>query len=194
MKKKFILLLVAFSFCSTVMMAQGFQFGVKAGADLQKIEGKLLTQSFSFGYHAGVYAQLSINKTFSIQPELYYSEVKLDTANDFSTVYHLTDASSIKFGYINIPVLLNIKAGKKFTIQMGPRFGILANSNASIISNGQDAVKKGDLALVAGMKFSFSRVNVYGRYQVGVSNVNDVSSQEKWKSQTVHLGIGLRII
>ena len=44
-------------------------------------------------------------------------------------------------------------------------------------------------------EINFSKLKIYGRYQVGLSNLNDITgSTDKWKSQTIHIGLGLRII
>ena len=194
MRTKFILVLLIVLCSINIAHAQKFQFGIKAGANINQIEGQQLKQSFAFGYHAGVYARIALSKTISIQPEVYYSQVNHDTATSFSAVYQLSGAKAITFGYINIPVLLNVQTGKILSIQAGPSFGIVTNTNVSLLANGQDALRNGDFSVVAGLQAAFSHINVYARYQVGVASINDVPNQDKWKSQTIHIGLGLRIL
>ncbi len=194
MKSKNLLLTLALSLSTSILFAQGFQLGIKGGADIQKISGVSFNEEFAYGYHLGGFAQISINKKLSIQPELYYSAASMNKASNFDTLYTSVDPKKIKFGYINIPILLNIKPGKKLAIQVGPQYGILSNTNLSVKANAENAFKKGDFSMLAGFQLYFNKIRVYGRYQIGLTNINDASSQEKWKSQTVHLGVGLRII
>ncbi len=194
MRTKFFFVLLMVICSNYIVHAQKFQFGIKAGANINQIEGQQLKQSFTFGYHAGVYGSIALSKTIRIQPEIYYSQVNHDTAASFSALYQLSGAKAISFGYINIPVLLNIQTGKILSIQAGPSFGIVANTNVSVLANGQDALRNGDFSVVAGLQAAFARMNAYARYQVGVTSINDVPNQDKWKSQTIHIGLGLRIL
>ena len=38
---------------------------------------------------------------------------------------------------------------------------------------------------------NISKIRLYGRYGVGLNNINEIDDQEKWKNQTVQLGVGL---
>ena len=194
MTKKIVLitLFIASSFCG---MSQDFHMGVKFGTDMQKINGASFSEKFAFGYHLGGFAELKLSKSITFQPELYYSAVKLDTGTKFSETYNSISLSKLKFGYLNIPLILNIKSGEKMVVQLGSRYGILVDNNLSLRNNVESAFKKGDFSVLAGLQFNFSKLKVYGRYQIGLSNLNDIAgSTETWKSQTFHIGLGLRII
>jgi hypothetical protein len=174
--------------------AQRFQLGIKAGADIDKISGASFKNEFAYGYHLGGFANIGLGKKVSLQPELYYSTANMKHDTSLNSIYTSVDPSKIKFGYLNIPILLNIKAGEKLSIIAGPKFGILSNSTLSVKSNAQNAFKNGDLAVVAGLQLNFTGIYIYGRYQVGVTNINDVVDQEKWSRQTIHVGVALKII
>lgn len=177
--------------------AQGFQFGVKGGADVNQISGLKYTEKFGFGYHLGAFAIISLGKTFAIQPELYYSAVSMDVDSNFSNVYQVHDLTRFSYHYLNIPVLLNINANKHLAFQIGPKFGVMSNSNLSLVSNGSNAIKNGDVSAVGGIQFSFLRLKVYGRYQIGLSdlnNIKNVSDPDTWTSQSIHVGAALRIL
>ena len=194
MSKK-ITLIALFIASSLVGMSQGFHMGVKFGTDMQKINGASFSEKFAFGYHLGGFAELKLSKSITFQPELYYSAVKLDTGTKFSETYNSISLSKLKFGYLNIPLILNIKSGEKMVVQLGSRYGILVDNNLSLRNNVESAFKKGDFSVLAGLQFNFSKLKVYGRYQIGLSNLNDIAgSTETWKSQTFHIGLGLRII
>lgn len=197
MFKKIFLLVVIFFYCFSSPFAQGIHLGIKIGSDIQKIDGASFTEKYAVGYHLGGFAELKLNNTFSIQPELYYSAVNLtvDTAkNNFSALYDIKNVNKLNFGYINVPILLNIYANKFLGIQVGPRFGVLSNSNLSIKANADNAIKSGDLSIVAGIQIKLLNVRVYGRYQVGLNDINDATSTEKWKTQTIHLGAAISLL
>jgi len=179
---------------SNVLFAQGFELGIKGGADVQKISGVSFKEEFAYGYHLGAYTEIKLSKTFSIQPELYYSAATMNKGNSFDTLYTSIDPKKIKFGYMNIPILFNIKLSDKVKLQVGPRYGILSNTNLSIKANAEKALKMGDFSFVSGIQLQYSKIRVYARYQIGLTNINEISTQEKWKSQSIHIGIGLKII
>jgi hypothetical protein len=39
-----------------------------------------------------------------------------------------------------------------------------------------------------------SSFRIYGRYALGLSNLNDIDDQDKWKSQSFQIGVGLAIL
>jgi hypothetical protein len=194
MKKITLSIVCILLFAAQHGQAQGFSLGIKGGADILKVSGKSFDQEFAYGYHLGGFVELKLNKTFSLQPELYYSSASMNKGNSLDTIYTNVDLKKIKLDYINIPLILNIKPSKKISIQVGPRYGILANSNLSVKKNAENAFKSGDFSMLAGIQFNFSKIRVYGRYQIGLTDINDATSQEKWKSQTIHVGVGLKII
>jgi len=179
---------------SNVLFAQGFELGIKGGADVQKISGVSFKEEFAYGYHLGAYTEIKLSKTFSIQPELYYSAATMNKGNSFDTLYTSIDPKKIKFGYMNIPILFNIKLSDKVKLQVGPRYGILSNTNLSIKANAEKALKMGDFSFVSGIQLQYSKIKVYARYQIGLTNINEISNKENWKSQSIHIGIGLKII
>lgn len=179
---------------STGAFAQHFRFGIKAGTDIKKLSGKSFDDQFSYGYHAGLFAEIGLSKKFGIQPEVYFSQVNIDTSSHFSDVYSTVNfqhISKARMKYINIPLLLSYKASKFVSLQAGPQFGILMDKGNTVLQNGQDAFKKGDFSLLAGIQLNISRIRLYGRYGLGLSNINDIDNREKWKSQTVQVGLGL---
>lgn len=193
MTKKINILTIACCLLATSVFSQGFHLGLKGGADLQKLKATSFSDEFAFGYHIGGFAEVAFSKTFGIQPELYYSSTKLDTAANFSSVYGSINSSKLNFGYINIPVLLNIKPSKFIAFQVGPKYSILNKKQVSLVANGKDAFKNGDLSVVAGAQLRLGAFLVYGRYQVGVSKISEVTTQDKWKNQVVHIGLGLNL-
>lgn len=178
---------------SAVAGAQGFKVGIKGGADLHKISGQAFKDQFSFGYHLGGFADIGLSKKFSLSPEVYFSQVNVDTSSQFSQVYEFNNINEVKLQYINIPLMLSYKPNNFVALQAGPQFGILIDQNSNMLENGQEAFKSGDFSMVGGVQLNISKIRIYGRYVVGLNNINDIDNRDKWKSQTVHLGLGLTL-
>lgn len=193
MKKVFFLFVILFGVENS--FSQGIQFGIKAGADINNLTGITFSDKFTFGYHAGAFGQITLSKTLSLQPELYYSEINQDTAYGFSTILQLKNpVSQIKLGYLNVPLLLNIKPSKSLALQFGAKYGIVTQNNVTAIgANVKDAIKNGDLSAIVGAQFYLANFRVYARYQVGLTDINDIGNKDKWTNQTVHIGVGLRL-
>lgn len=192
--------LFAFLICflaAGASMAQGLKIGVKAGADLSKMDAVGFDDGFTFGYHAGGFAEIKLSSKLSLQPEVYFSQQNLDTAASFSQVYQGINVSAISLKRLNIPILLSYKIGKGIALQAGPQFGILM-SQGGLVKNGEDAFKKGDFSMVGGLQLNLGSFVIYGRYVVGLSDVqnidvSDITNTDSWKSQAIHLGIGLAL-
>ncbi|MEI9934940.1 MAG: porin family protein [Ferruginibacter sp.] len=178
-------------FCKTY--AQSFHIGIKAGANLNKVSGEALKDEFSFGYHAGVFAEVGFGKKWGIEPDILFVQTTSDTANNFNEIYNTHNFSHVKLNYLSIPILASYKFCKVFALQAGPQFGVLLNSSKSLAQNGQDAFKQGDLSAVVGLQFHFLSVRAYGRYVIGLSNINDLDNQNKWTNQSIQVGVGYAI-
>ncbi len=175
--------------------AQGFSAGIKAGANINKLTGKSFNDQFIYGYHVGAFAQIKLGNRLELQPEVVFNQVNTDTSSQFSQLYKINSStiSNIKLSYLSIPLILNYKLSKGFSIQAGPQYGILLDQHKDLLQNGKSAFKEGDFSLLAGMQIKFASFRVYGRYVVGLNNINDIDNQDKWKNQSVQLGVGFAI-
>ncbi|GAA4312625.1 porin family protein [Compostibacter hankyongensis] len=174
--------------------AQGsVRFGVKAGANLNKLDGKGYKDGFNFNYHLGPYVQLNFSDRFGIQPELIFSQSTAKSGEQFSDIYpDGKDLKNIKLNYLSIPILANIGlGGEHFKLQVGPQYGIAVSKDKTLFENGKDAFKSGDFSAVAGLWLDLPfGLNVSGRYIIGLSNISDLPEEEKWHNQAIQLGVG----
>ncbi|MEJ7625441.1 MAG: porin family protein [Ferruginibacter sp.] len=193
MKTKTFSLALIVIITSLSVSAQSFKIGIKGGADINKISGKSFKDEFSFGYHLGAFAEIGLTSRFGIQPEVLFSQVTADTSSNFSQVYQFNNISKIKLSYLKIPLLLNYMPNKFVSLQAGPQYGILIDQNKDLLKNGKDAFSNGEFSMLGGIQLNISKIRIYGRYAVGLNNINDIDDQEKWKNQTVQLGIGLTL-
>lgn len=178
--------------------AQSFHIGAKAGANLGKIDGKSFKEQYNLGYVLGGYAELNFTKTWGVQPEVYFSQTNTKIDSAYKAIYENVPSAVIgekaHLNYLNVPILLRVNASPFLTLLAGPQFSILMNKDKSLIQNGEQAIKNGDFAAVLGAQLNFGSMNIYGRYNIGLNNLNDIDNQDKWKSQTIQIGLGLRIL
>lgn len=197
MKKYLVIIIVSVCFVS-VSNAQKFKFGPKLGANVGKIEGSGFSDKYTLAYHVGGFAEIHLGKKWAVQPEVLWNQINADTASGFKAIYqNLVNTSNIgnnlKLNYLSIPLLLTYKPGKLLSLQAGPQFGILIDQTKNITQNGADAFKKGDLSMLFGAQVNILKLRVYGRYAVGLNNISDIQSQEKWRNTGFQLGVGFAL-
>ena len=194
--KNLFLSAVAILLLTSSAFSQSFGFGLKGGANLTKISGKSFNEEYELGYQIGVFSEIDFSKTLGIQPELLYSQVNTKRTSGFNTIYNNlaepNGTNNIQLKYLSIPILLRYNVGKILTLNVGPQFSVLVDDNENLLANGQNAFKKGDFSMVGGIGLNISRLRVYGRYNIGLNNINDIDNRDQWKNQQVQLGVGLR--
>lgn len=180
----------------SVANAQGFAAGLKLGTNVNKIQGQSFNDKFTYGYGAGGFVQVGLGKKWGIQVEGVFNQVNADTSDQFSQLYKIDAAkiTSIKLNYFSIPILLNYHLSKGIVLQAGPQYGILLSQSKNILENGKDAFRSGDFSMLGGLQLQFSSIRIYGRYAVGLSNLNDIDNKDKWKNQSIQLGVGFAIL
>ena len=190
MKTKLISLAAMLFICS-ISFSQGLTFGIKGGANINKLTGKSFKDEFSFGYHVGAFATLGMGGKFSLQPEVLLNQINIDTASNFNSVYHFKNNVQLK--YLSIPILLNYNLSNLLALQVGPQFGILLDNNKNALQNGQAAFKNGDFSMLGGLQLKLLKFRVYGRYAVGLNDLNSIGNSDQWKSQSIQLGVGIAL-
>lgn len=197
MKKSIFVSVICLLVLTTTVQAQGVRLGIKAGTNLNKIAGQSFNDGFDLSYHFGGFLEADFNKKWGIQPEVLWSQSTGKPSN-FSNVYStsvnplLDGNQQIKLDYLSIPLLLRYNIGGILTLNAGPQFSILLKEDKTLLQNGQSAFKNGDFAMVAGAQLNFKYLRIYGRYNIGLQNINDIDNKDKWKSQQIQLGLGLR--
>jgi hypothetical protein len=174
--------------------AQGFHLGVKAGANIFKIDGQSYDSKFNFGYNVGAFSEINFTSHLGIQPEVMFNQTNYRTGSNFTSIYpDGTNDLKGKLNYLSIPVLLSIRPVKIISILVGPQFGILLNGDEHVTSSAKDAFKKGDFSMVGGAQLNLAALKVGARYVIGLTDINDLGSSEKWKNQGFQVYAGFRI-
>ncbi len=192
MKTK-LLLTAVISIITCSAFSQSLKIGAKGGATLNKISGQTFKDQFSYGYHLGGFVTVGLGKKFAIQPEVMFNQINVDTSSKFSDIYHFNKLNGAQLKYLSIPILLNYNAGRLITLQAGPQFSVLMNKSKTFVENGKDAFKGGDFSMLGGIQLNISHFKLYGRYVIGLNDINDIGNQDKWKNQSIQLGVGLTL-
>jgi hypothetical protein len=196
MKAKFFLPLLAALFVSSAMMAQ-FHIGVKGGANVTKVDGYSFKDKFTYGYHLGGFAEIKLANKLWLQPEVLFNQYSSTLDSNYNNIYENifnSSQSTVKLNYLSVPVLLNYEIIKKFlSIQAGPQFSILMKQDKTLLQNGADAFKKGDLSMLGGVQLKLSAIRINARYVVGLSDINNITNDDKWKSQGFQVSLGLAL-
>jgi hypothetical protein len=219
---------------STRSMAQGFaraesRYGVLAGASVASISdldgdfaGELGTQVSSksrVGAQAAFFARLPLKGALSLQPELHYIQKggKLEVTS--SELGSETGELGVRFGYLEVPVLLRLDLGSggwRPFLTAGPTIALrtsckvsLGVSNANFStdcdsgdldeesgSESEDPFTKTDVGASAGAGLAGSlmgrSVFVQLRYNQGLTSVaNDAPSSIKPKNRGFSVIVGL---
>ena len=191
--KKSILMFCLLATSAITVNAQKLHIYAKAGANFTKIDGKEFNDEYKTGFHVGGAVEIGISKSISLQPELYYSELKTISINSVITPGFNVN-NEVKLNYLSIPLLLKINATKVLSLHVGPEYSILVNNDEDLLTNGKEAFKSGNFSMIGGVQINLSNINIYGRYNVGLSSIEDAPSTDKWKSQQIQVGIAFKVL
>jgi len=191
MKTK-LLSIVILLFVSSSLFSQGLTFGIKAGANMGKIDGQSFKNEYNLGYHVGAFATIG-GKKWGIQPEVLFNQVNTDTTTSFSDITGLHNVGKIQLHYLSIPIMVNYNISNILSLQFGPQFGILMDKSKNLVQNGKDAFKSGNFSLAGGLQLNLLKFRVYGRYIGGLTNLNNLGNNDTWKANMIQIGVGLAL-
>jgi len=192
MKIKSILFVAVLLCISSSLFSQGVSVGIKGGANLGKISGESFKDQFTLAYHVGGFVTIS-GKKWGIQPEVIFNQVNADTANNFSQVTQFNHISQIQLKSLSIPIMINYNVTKFLTLQVVPLFGVILDQHKNLTQNGKDAFKSGNFSVAAGLQLNLLKFRVYGRFVGGLTNLNNIASNDTWKVQAIQLGVGFAL-
>lgn len=168
------------------------RFGVKGGMNVSSLskDASLEDQKSKIGFNAGVFATIPVAESFSIQPELLYTQygskaVYTDFENNNNS---LKRSYTTNLGYIAVPVMFQYNFVPNFYVEAGPEFGfnivakekfdqtLVVGGNTTTTSGTEDIDKDGlntfnfGIGLGAGYYFT-DNIGVTARYVAGVTDV-----------------------
>lgn len=162
--------------------ASPVRFGIKAGMNVSSLSNDetLEDQGSKIGFNAGVFANIPIAESFSIQPEVLYSQYgdKYDyvvAGNRYSYANHLD--------YITVPVMFQYNFIPNLYVEAGPEFGFMvsAKNKAKNETNNDVLAESGNykdnfntfnvgIGLGAGYYFT-DNIGLTARYVAGVTDI-----------------------
>lgn len=190
MKK--ISLFIAAVLLSSVLFAQDLpKLGIKGGLNYSNLvndNGLNEFRKYKAGFHGGLLAHIHTgNKNFAIQPEVLYSLQ--------GTELQTNPVQNINLHYINVPVLVQYMFDNGFRLETGPQVGALISAKSKYDGSSEninDEFKGGDFSWAFGLGYlSESGLGVDARYNLGISNINDLPAPNNAKLRNSVFQLGL---
>lgn len=191
---KNILLTIGLLSALTLNAQEKFGIGIKIGQNFSSVNS-VAVDRHAASYHGGITAQIGLTEKISLVPELLLSQTKLSTNPSIGDVLgnNALNPETYHLNYLMVPLLIQVKPFSALLLQAGPQYGILIDQKKDGIENAQLAFKQGEFSFVGGAKVNLGGFFVYGRYVVGLQNINDLQDQAKWKTTQWQLGLGMNL-
>lgn len=185
----------------------GVKLGIKGGVDVSNMipsdEDENFDTEFKTGFHAGIFTNIPLAGGLSFAPELLYSQKGYKTSG--STLIGGPYEFSVTTNFIEVPVLLNIRAADNFNIHLGPQVSFLtsttesfeqgANEYRSTVEEENDNLKKSLVGGVVGVGFNVGpKLGIHGRYALDLQkNENGTSTTPRYRNQVFQVGLGITL-
>jgi len=141
-------------------------FGVKGGVNIAT-----LPESYKprVSVHGGIFANRSLNKYFSIQPEIYFS-------GEGQRAYYNSAEHVWALDYIEVPLMIQVYPLPVLFLEAGPQVGFLVNAKEKLGTSTPKNVKEN----IANVQFSIATglgvklcdpIILYARYNFGFTDL-----------------------
>jgi len=174
-----------------------FRFGAKGGVNINKISGQSYKDGFNFNFQAGAFLQFNFSDRFGLQPEVNFVQTSSEFSNDANDIYNDLflggSQKKAKLNYLEVPLLLNINVGssKRVKLQVGPAYGGLLKQTVDSLKNNGNLYRNGEWAAIGGIWIQLPVLNLGARYKLGLTDLNAIDDQQKWKSQSIQVFVGI---
>lgn len=159
--------------CFTTVAQSQTSFGIKAGANFSKLNGSDVDDAKKkAGMYGGLLVNIPVTPSFSIQPELLYSNLGAMWKEN-------GDKDSYNLNYIALPLMFQYNHKSGFYAETGPELSYLVSAKYKYDyedENGsediKDDLKKTNLAWGIGAGYEFKNgLGVGARHNFGISNI-----------------------
>jgi hypothetical protein len=185
---------------------QGIKFGVTAGFNLSNFSGDVENTKLKAGFQVGVVADYALTKSFSITPELLFTQ---RGSKAEATEGGLTATYTETLNYLQLPInalyKFNIADDAKFLVFAGPYFGYGLSGTAKYKLSGggesesesedikfgsdEDKYNAFDFGLNAGIGYQYNKFFIKAQYNLGLGNLfND--SDDSLKNTNIGISVG----
>jgi len=192
MKKKILVSLTCLA--STILFAQNFTAGVKAGVNFSNFTGgnfDAVEKKALVGFHGGGFFSFSLGAIY-LQPEVLISTqgARIDSANG---------SYDWKITYAAVPVMFKYRSSGGFYLEAGPQFSFKISDNVENQTI-EDFVNELDLSAGAGLGWQTKGgLGIGARYLVGISKVGNFDISEghgidpDFKNSVIQVGLFLAL-
>ena len=176
-----------------------FRFGFKGGVNLNKIEGQSFKDEFNYNYALGGFMQINITRKLGLQPEINFVQTTAETSGEMTDIYDDLfvggSQKKAKLDYLKFAGLLNIDLGpsQRVKLQLGPQWGMLLNEAVDSLKSPQDVFKKSEFSVLGGIMLQLPLIHIGTRYEIGLTDINGIDNQDKWKSQAWQFFVGITL-
>ncbi len=160
------------------------------------------------GYHAGLFFNIPVSETISLQPEVLYSTKGTKTTYE-NDLLNSEGESNLNLNYIEVPLLGVLNIGDVAQVNFGPYIAFLSTASYDVEGTflgseyeeteelDQDYFRSVDYGLAAGLALNFNALQVGARYSHGLVNVEDSNEAETFigdgQNRTVQAYVALRL-
>ncbi|PKF75932.1 porin family protein [Chryseobacterium sp. PMSZPI] len=183
-------------------------FGVKGGMNVSSLSnGADLSDSKSkIGFNAGVFANIPVASSFSVQPEVIYNDLGSKVTREYSVLGNTyKDEYSRNLGYVAVPVMFQYNATPEFFLEAGPEFGFLVsakdkfksstnnNTNTQIATLNKDDFKTFNFGIGIGAGYYFTpNLGITARYTAGLTDIYKNNSGDAVKNNVFQVGLAYK--
>nr|WKN39067.1 porin family protein [Tunicatimonas sp. TK19036] len=192
------------------------RFGIKAGVNLSNFyQEELGDQNLRVGFNAGIFTELAVGESFSIQPELLFTtkgnQISYgESDNLFQDIIEgdedaFTGDVETNLTYIELPVLAKFTISEVINLHVGPYVSYLLDASSQV--NGTLGDRLGELdrngfntwdyGVAAGIGVDLNLVTIGFRYDLGLNGITEDTVWEgliddrKNQALQFYVGIGL---
>jgi len=181
-----------------------FMVGLKVGANYSNVydtKGEAFTTDPKFGLATGVFFAIPINKYVGLQPEVLFSQKGFKATGRFlSSTYTLTRTTN----YIDIPLLLAVKASSFVTVVAGPQYSYLisqknefANATTTIEQEREfdnDNIRKNMFCITGGVDITLKHIVIGARvgWDMQENRGDGTATTPRYKNSWFQATIGYR--
>ncbi|KFF12058.1 PorT family protein [Chryseobacterium soli] len=200
---------LAFAQTTPTSSSNPVTFGVKGGMNVSSLSnGADLSDSKSkIGFNAGVFANIPLASSFSVQPEVIYNDLGSKVTREFSAAGNTYKADySRNLGYIAVPVMFQYNALPNLYLEAGPEFGFLvsakdkfkSSTNGNTNSSQTASLNKDDfntfnLGIGIGAGYYFTQnLGLTVRYTAGVTDIYKDNSGDAVRNNVFQVGLAYK--
>jgi hypothetical protein len=174
-----LLLLILFQ---PIANANGQNTLIKGGINVSSLAG-IAEQRSLIGYHVGIGGMKELSSRLALKYELIFSQQGTKVSDD----------DRLAFAYLNMPVLLNMRLGEKFSFDAGPQLGLTLDAweRGELDRNITPNLGTVDLSLCIGVNYFITkRLFTEARYNMGLTNLSRISGTDSFRNAVFQGSVG----